>query len=121
MPHEWETRANEVTAGAICRTLECGALVIAFRATSVVRLNNIQPWEFACLRCGIEFVVPEDELVFQSVPKDWLLAHVHLAYALQGDTAKARVAYKDFLTLWKDADPDIPVLKLAKAEYAKLQ
>jgi eukaryotic-like serine/threonine-protein kinase len=43
------------------------------------------------------------------------------AYALQGDTAKARAAYQDFLTLWKDADPDIPILKEAKAEYAKLQ
>jgi eukaryotic-like serine/threonine-protein kinase len=43
------------------------------------------------------------------------------AYALQGDTAKARAAYQDFLTLWKDADPDLPVLKAAKAEYATLQ
>jgi eukaryotic-like serine/threonine-protein kinase len=43
------------------------------------------------------------------------------AYAMQGDTAKARTAYQDFLTLWKDADPDIPILKQAKAEYAKLQ
>jgi hypothetical protein len=43
------------------------------------------------------------------------------AYALQGDTAKARSAYQDFLALRKDADPDIPVLKQAKAEYAKLQ
>ena len=42
------------------------------------------------------------------------------AYAVQGDTAKARAAYQDFLTLWKDADPDIPVLRAAKAEYAKL-
>jgi serine/threonine protein kinase/tetratricopeptide (TPR) repeat protein len=42
------------------------------------------------------------------------------AYALQGDTVKARAAYQDFLTLWKDADPDIPILKEAKAEYAKL-
>jgi tetratricopeptide (TPR) repeat protein/predicted Ser/Thr protein kinase len=51
------------------------------------------------------------------------LAHLGLAraYALQGDTAKARAAYQDFLTLWKDADPDIPILKEAKAEYAKLQ
>ena len=51
------------------------------------------------------------------------LAHVQLgrAYAMQGDTAKARVAYHDFLTLWKDADPDVPVLRDAKAEYAKLQ
>ena len=43
------------------------------------------------------------------------------AYVLQGDTAKAKAAYQDFLTLWKDADPDIPILKEAKAEYAKLQ
>ena len=51
------------------------------------------------------------------------LAHVGLgrAYALQGDTTKARVAYQDFLTLWKDADPDIPILKEAKAEYTKLK
>jgi serine/threonine protein kinase/tetratricopeptide (TPR) repeat protein len=43
------------------------------------------------------------------------------AYAMAGDTAKAKAAYQDFLTLWKDADPDIPILKQAKAEYAKLQ
>jgi predicted Zn-dependent protease len=43
------------------------------------------------------------------------------AYAVQGDTAKAHIAYQDFLNLWKDADPDIPILKQAKAEYAKLQ
>ena len=43
------------------------------------------------------------------------------AYAMQGDTAKAKSAYQDFLTLWKDADPDIPIMKEAKAEYAKLQ
>jgi len=51
------------------------------------------------------------------------LAHLQLgrAYVVQGDTAKAHAAYQDFLTLWKDADPDIPILKQAKAEYAKLQ
>jgi eukaryotic-like serine/threonine-protein kinase len=51
------------------------------------------------------------------------LAHLQLgrAYALQGDIVKARAAYQDFLTLWKDADPDIPILKQAKAEQAKLQ
>ena len=37
------------------------------------------------------------------------------------DTVNMRGAYQDFLTLWKDADPDIPILKEAKAEYAKLQ
>lgn len=61
------------------------------------------------------------------------LAHLQIAraYALEAQTsvgaaadaarAKARAAYQDFLTLWKDADPDIPVLKQAKAEYAKLK
>jgi serine/threonine protein kinase/tetratricopeptide (TPR) repeat protein len=43
------------------------------------------------------------------------------AYVMTGDAAKARAAYQDFLALWKDADPDIPILKEAKAEYAKLQ
>jgi hypothetical protein len=43
------------------------------------------------------------------------------ALAVAGDAAKARTAYQDFLALWKDADPDIPILKQAKAEYAKLQ
>jgi eukaryotic-like serine/threonine-protein kinase len=51
------------------------------------------------------------------------LAHLGLgrAYALQGDTAKAKVAYQDFFAVWKDADPDVPILKTAKAEYEKLK
>jgi eukaryotic-like serine/threonine-protein kinase len=50
------------------------------------------------------------------------LAHLQVgrAYAMQGDTAKAKTAYLDFLSLWKDADHDIPILKEAKGEYAKL-
>jgi len=51
------------------------------------------------------------------------LAHLQLgrSYTMTGDIAKAKKAYTDFLTLWKDADPDVPILKEAKAEYAKLQ
>jgi hypothetical protein len=51
------------------------------------------------------------------------LAHLQLgrAFALSGDKTKAKTAYQDFLTLWKDADPDIPILKQAQAEYAKLK
>ena len=50
------------------------------------------------------------------------LAHVQLGrtWALSGDTVKAKAAYQDFFTLWKDADVDVPVLKQAKAEFAKL-
>jgi serine/threonine protein kinase/tetratricopeptide (TPR) repeat protein len=42
------------------------------------------------------------------------------AYGVSGDTAKARTAYQDFFAIWKDADPDIPILLQAKSEYAKL-
>ena len=50
------------------------------------------------------------------------LAHLQLgrAFALAGDTLKAKTAYQDFLTLWKDADPHIPIVKAARAEYASL-
>jgi predicted Zn-dependent protease len=51
------------------------------------------------------------------------LAHLQLgrAFVLAGDPVKARIAYQDFLALWKGADPGIPILKQAKAEYAELQ
>ncbi|MGA8870852.1 MAG: hypothetical protein WB460_06935, partial [Candidatus Acidiferrales bacterium] len=51
------------------------------------------------------------------------LAHLGLgrAYVHAGDNAKAKTAYEDFLALWKDADPDIPIFKQAKAEYSQLQ
>ena len=51
------------------------------------------------------------------------LAHLQLAraYVLSGDKSKAKSAYQDFLTLWKEADPDIPILKQAQAEYANLK
>ena len=52
-----------------------------------------------------------------------VLAHLQLGrtFALAGDKVKAKLAYRDFLTLWKDADSDIPILLQAKAEYARLQ
>jgi tetratricopeptide (TPR) repeat protein len=54
---------------------------------------------------------------------EFALAHLGLAraYALQHDTERARTAHQDFFSLWKDADPDVPVLQQAKAEYAKLR
>lgn len=52
-----------------------------------------------------------------------VLAHLQLGrvFVLWGDTTRAKAAYETFLALWKDADADIPVLKRAKAEYARLQ
>jgi hypothetical protein len=51
------------------------------------------------------------------------LAHLQLGrtFALSGDNSKAKTAYQDFIALWKVADPDIPILKQAKAEYDRLR
>jgi eukaryotic-like serine/threonine-protein kinase len=51
------------------------------------------------------------------------LAHLQIARAqkMMGDEASARKWYEDFLNLWKDADPDLPIYRQAKAEYAKLR
>jgi serine/threonine protein kinase len=71
---------------------------------------------------AVEFqkIVDHDGLV-QNQPIG-ALAHLGLArsYALQGNSDKARAKYQDFINLWKDADPDIPILISAKAEYAKM-
>ena len=66
-------------------------------------------------------VLDHPGVVFNSITG--ALAHLQLgrAYAMAGDEAKARAAYQDFFALWKDADPDIPILKQAKAEYAKFK
>jgi len=87
----------------------------------------------AYLRAGKGADAAQEFLAARDARKYWLpfwalsvarpLSHLGLArtYALQGDKEKARAAYQDFFALWKDADPDIPVLKQAKAEYAKLR
>jgi hypothetical protein len=79
MPHEWEELDDEVAAGAICRMPDCGALTVAYGATDGVGRDHSEPWEFTCPRCGIEFTVPEYELVLQSVPKKWVLPRVQAA------------------------------------------
>jgi DNA-binding winged helix-turn-helix (wHTH) protein/tetratricopeptide (TPR) repeat protein len=85
----------------------------------------------ACLELGnggaaaVEFKkIIEHPWIAQTFPPGpGALPHLGLAraYALQGDTNRARAAYQDFLALWKDADPDIPILQEAKTEYAKLK
>jgi len=60
-------------------------------------------------------------VVFNSITGPLARLQLGRAYALAGDEAKARAAYQDFFALWKDADPEIPILKQAKAEYSKLK
>src|SRR5271157_1586558 len=75
------------------------------------------------VKAAAEFQHILDHRGIQPTDLHYCLAHLNLgrAYALQGDRAKARTAYQDFFAAWKDADPDVPVLKTAKAEYEKLR
>jgi eukaryotic-like serine/threonine-protein kinase len=97
------------------------------RATAPVRLLRAEAYlragrpidaasEFQAVRT-LQYQVPFGPNIYAPAAQLGLAR----AYALEGDKAKARTAYQDFFALWKDADPDIPVLKEAKAEYAKLQ
>ena len=79
MQHVWEERDDEVASGVICPMPDCGALAVAYRPPDRMGRDNVGPWEFTCPRCDIDFTVAEDELIFQSVPKGWLLAKVHAA------------------------------------------
>ena len=75
------------------------------------------------VRAAAEFQKILDHRGIAPTSTNYSLAHVGLgrAWALAGDPAKARRAYQDFLALWKDADPDVPILIEAKREYAALQ
>jgi tetratricopeptide (TPR) repeat protein len=70
-----------------------------------------------------EFQKILDNRGFSPLGVTYPLSHLYLGRALnhQGDKTRARIAYQDFFALWKDADPDIPILKEAKAEYEKLK
>jgi hypothetical protein len=66
-------------SGAVCPVPGCGTLVITYRAAD--SLNEIMwrtgaPCEFVCDQCGFEFTASGNDLVFQSIPRDWLLSGV---------------------------------------------
>lgn len=79
MSHDWDERNDEVAAGANCPMPDCGALALSYRPSDSIVRDDAEPWEFTCPRCGIDFAVFEADLIFQSVPKDWLLAKVYPA------------------------------------------
>jgi eukaryotic-like serine/threonine-protein kinase len=99
-----------------------------FGTTTVVRSNYLRGLAYLKLHQGKEAVAEFQKILdhpgvcILSLPT-CRLAHLQLgrARAEAGDAGGARTAYQDFFALWKDADPDIPILKEAKAEYAKLQ
>jgi len=76
MSHEWE-ESDDVAAGAICPVPDCGALTVAYRSADNPHRVDAEPWQFTCPRCEIDFTASEGDLIFQSVPKGWLVANAH--------------------------------------------
>ena len=118
LEHNNSSRAIEILRAAIPYELGTGAALNPVYVRGEAYLAARQGSEAAA-----EFQkILDHRGIVQNDPMG-ALAHLQIAraYMLQGDTAKARAAYQDFLALWKDADPDIPILIAAKAEYAKLK
>ena|ERR1035438_5899210 len=78
MPNGWDEH-DDVAAGSSCPMPDCGALVVAYRSADGVGRDHSEPLEFTCQRCGIDFTVAKDDLIFQGVPRNWLLARVQAA------------------------------------------
>ncbi|HTZ98595.1 MAG TPA: hypothetical protein VMB18_19485 [Terriglobales bacterium] len=69
-------------AGATCPMPGCGALAISYEAADSLieyRRAFTSTWDFVCSECGAEFMAPENDLLFQAVPRDWLLSQVSRA------------------------------------------
>jgi hypothetical protein len=78
LPQAKQPGRNIVAAASSCPVLACGSLVIDYRPADSVRPSHPEDWEFTCSRCGIKFTVTHGELIFQSVPKQWLSANTHV-------------------------------------------
>jgi len=66
-----------VAAASSCPVPACGSLVIDYRPADRVRPGHPEDWEFTCSRCGMEFTVTQGELIFQTVPRQWLFSGMH--------------------------------------------
>ncbi len=96
-------------------------------STGILGINFIRGEAFLRLHDGSKAAAEYQKILdhrgIDPVGWGYSLSHLGLgrAYALQGDTGKAKAAYQDFFAVWKDADADVPVLKTARAEYEKLK
>jgi hypothetical protein len=78
MTHDCGKRDDIVAAASSCPVLACSSLVIEYRAAGSVRPGHPEDWEFTCSRCGTAFTVTQGELLFHSVPEQWLSASTHV-------------------------------------------
>ena len=76
---DWERHDDIIAAVSSCPMLDCNSLVIEYQSTGSLRPGHPEDWVFTCLRCGAVFTVGQGELIFQSVPTQWLSANTYVA------------------------------------------
>jgi eukaryotic-like serine/threonine-protein kinase len=115
--------AQAVDALLSARTMEEGSFRPGFAMLPVYLrgLALLQNKQGPAAAVEFKKIADHDALIFTSILGPLSRLGLARAYVLDGDTAKARTAYQDFFAIWKDADPDVPILIQAKSEYAKLQ
>lgn len=79
MTEEWNEDNEVLAAGTSCPMAGCGELTVTFRTADKNESNPQEGWEFTCPRCGVEFLALEEDLLFRSIPKEWLWAGIHSA------------------------------------------
>lgn len=77
MTEDWNESDQLLASATRCPMPHCGALTISYRSAHVAQPAPL--WEFTCPLCGVDFTAGEEDLVFQSVPKEWLQAEIHAA------------------------------------------
>jgi tetratricopeptide (TPR) repeat protein len=118
---------NEINRGNPAKAIELLQTATPYDGGSHFRVRHTRGNAYLLARNGSEAAQEFQKVLAlrNDYPESPLISLAQLglarAYALQGDKARSRMAYQDFLALWKDADPDVPMLKEAKAEYAKLK
>ena len=68
-----------LAAAASCPTEDCGAISLTYHLAEIAGPRSDDLWEFTCPRCGLEFLTPGDDLLFQSIREEWLRAGIHSA------------------------------------------
>lgn len=78
---EWSELGDLVAFGAVCPMPRCGALVVTYEPADSVRAvtKSTSTWNFVCAECGAEFTAPRGDLLFQSVPREWLFSQISRA------------------------------------------
>jgi tetratricopeptide (TPR) repeat protein len=102
---------------------EIGAVQPGFRLVPIYLrgLALLQSKQGSAATVEFKKIIDHDNLTLNSIIGPLSRLGLARSYVLSGDASKARAAYQDFFAIWKDADPDIPILIQAKSEYAKLQ